>query len=482
MKRGLLLVLLVAACDALPGTTTSVRQAEEPHPPNLRYQLGDVPPVSDTASAAELSGAFRSAAATALPAVVSIRVTTVASAPFQATDLPQRALGSGSGFIIDEQGHVVTNHHVIQGAEQILVVLPDGRDFEAELIGADRDTDVAVIRIAPRNGEPLPVSALGDSDRLRVGDWVLALGNPLSLEFTVTAGIVSARNRNLGILGNNENTQLEAFIQTDAAINPGNSGGPLVDLAGRVIGVNAAIESATGFFTGAGFAIPINLAAKVARDLIEYGVVHRPRLGVSIQDVNAADAEMYSLPAVSGAEISSVSPGDPADRAGLRMGDVVVSVEGEPIRNVSDLQTRIAQLQPGERVRLGIVRYGESLEATVELGRFEPAPRVATRESERPVVGGLLGFTVSPVSRAVALRAGLRGGAVQIFDVDPFGPAQGMVPSGWVVVSINGRDVHTVDDVQAIARTVERGDVVSVVAADPRQEQPAPTIYNYRVR
>ena len=488
-RTGLLAALLaLGACDAVDSGTTTVR-ATEPHPPNLRYQLGDVAAIRDTTSAVQLSGAFRAAAATALPAVVAIRVTTTAfdrrtppSMQDGGEDGPRRAIGSGSGFILDGDGHILTNHHVIRNAEQITVVLPDGRDYEAEIVGSDPNTDIGVIRIEPRPGETLPVSSLGDSDHLRVGDWVLALGNPLGLEFTVTAGIVSARDRTLGILNNEDNTQLEAFIQTDAAINPGNSGGPMVDLAGRVVGINSAIESQTGFFSGAGFAIPINLATKVARDLMESGVVHRPRLGVSIQDVNAADAELYRLPAISGAEISSVSPGDPADRAGVRMGDVVVAVDDEPVRSVSDLQTRIARLQPGHRVRLGIIRYGESLEATVELGEFAPARSRTAVEQAAPSRGGLLGFTVAPVSRAMAVRAGFREGAVQIFEVDPFGPASGHLPAGWLPLRINDRDIRSVRDVETIASSLRRGDIVSVVAVNPMDDPPSPTIYNYRVR
>src|SRR5687768_2065109 len=297
----------------------------------VREKLGPVPATLDTATAARLSGAFRGAADRALPAVVQISVTTQPTArentgrqPQQfELPLPFRGLpgipdgldpqerrggrGTGSGVIFDERGYVLTNNHVVQNAATVRIVMVDGREYDAKVIGTDLQTDVAVAKIEPRNGEKFPVAPLGSSDRLKVGDWVLALGSPLGLDFTVTAGIVSAKNRALGIIdAPTAGTSLEAFIQTDAAINPGNSGGPLVDLLGNVIGINTAIQSPTGYFAGAGFAIPIDLAAKVAKDIIESGVVRRPRLGIEVGSINEADAEVYKLPSVSGAEVASV--------------------------------------------------------------------------------------------------------------------------------------------------------------------------------
>src|SRR5690606_12328277 len=202
------------------------------------------------------------------------------------------------------------------------------------------------------------------------------------LTFTATAGIVSAKGRSIGILAEGAGeTALESFIQTDAAINPGNSGGPLVDLNGRVIGINTAIESPTGFFSGAGFAIPIDLARKVANDIVQYGAVHRPRLGIGINDVNAAVAEVYGLPSVSGVEITRLEPGTPADRAGLQLGDVILTIDDQPVQSVPDLQARVAQYQPGDRIAIGFIRYGQSMRTTVELGEFEPTE--VTRPSPR---------------------------------------------------------------------------------------------------
>jgi serine protease Do len=443
----------------------------------------------DTATAFALSSAFRAAASRALPAVLRINVTAVAPTPqgvaANAARDPRRAKATGSGFLIDSLGHILTNNHVLANAQRVSVVFADGRETEAEVVATDPNTDIGVIRVSPQGLGRLAPATFADSDSLRVGDWVLALGNPLELNFTVTAGIVSAKGRNLDILRNQDNTQLEAFIQTDAAINPGNSGGPLVDLFGRAVGINTAIQTQTGFFAGAGFAIPINLARKVAGDLIRYGVVHRPRLGVSIQDVNAADAELYRLPAITGVEISSVTPGLPAERAGLQLGDVVVALEGTPVHTVAELQDRIARLQPGGKVRLSLIRSGAPVEKTVELAEFAQA-RERPRVNAAPPAGvGPLGFAVEPLSREMLTTAGLEGDHVLISGVDRFGPAADNdppVPPGVVLLRINGEEVHTPEDVAQLARTLKPGQIVSVVVLAVNDPERAPTVFNYRLR
>jgi serine protease Do len=470
-------VAVIAAC----GDREAVQAQTRPVP--VRLQGRPLP--IDTATAFALSNAFRAAADRAMPAVVRINVTTVVqNTNPQSNREPRRARGSGSGFLIDNDGHVLTNNHVIANAERVSVVLADGRETEAKVIAADRNTDVAVVRVdASKLGEIEPAT-IADSDSLRVGDWVLALGNPLDLSFTVTAGIVSAKGRDLQILRNNEGTQLEAFIQTDAAINPGNSGGPLVDLYGRVVGINTAIQSQTGFFGGAGFAIPINLARKVAGDLIKFGVVHRPRLGVVIQDVTAADAEFYKLPSISGVEIASVTPGLPAEKAGLRLGDVVLTLEGSPVSKVSELQDRIARMQPGSRVKLGVFRSGKTVDVSVELAQFEMA-RQAVAEPARAASGlALLGFVVEPARAPDGARVGVSlENKLQISAVDRFGPAyEASIFPGWILLSLNGEDVQTVQDVEQIARGLKPGQVVSIVVLNPQSAEPSPTIFNYRVR
>ncbi|HSJ14984.1 MAG TPA: trypsin-like peptidase domain-containing protein [Longimicrobiales bacterium] len=485
-NAALLLLVGGTACEIAENARAEPRDDARAE---LERQLGGaVPLVLDTASAVRLSGAFRGAAATALDAVVQIAVTSrgvlrAPPGPFHDFAIPndgqERLMqGNGSGFIFDERGHILTNHHVIENAVDIRVTLVDGREFGAELVGSDPNSDVAVIRI---QGDDLPVAAIGDSDNLKVGDWVLALGSPLGLRFTVTAGIVSATGRNIGILGR-AGTELEAFIQTDAAINPGNSGGPLVDLKGRVVGINSAIQTQTGYFAGAGFAIPINLARKFADDLVEYGVVHRPRLGVVIDEVNDADAEVYKLPRVGGVEVRAVTPGDAADRAGVRMGDVILNINGEPVAGVSELQARIARFQPGEEVELGIARYGTVLSAKVKLGEFEAAPR---RTSDVRLERGSLGFTVAPmpVEYAGALGRPGRRDVPIVQEVDQLGPAfEARLRPSHVILQVNGREVRTVADVRRATARLGSGDVVSLVVLDPRQEEALPTIINYRIR
>ena len=492
---GFLGIVSALGCSGSEPAVAQTQQAQQ----EVREALGNAPIALDTATASRLSGAFRSAAATALPAVVQIQVQSMAEVsrariPFvlpgaPSPDEPQVQRGTGSGFIIDADGHILTNNHVVEGAHSITVRLADGREYGAEVVGTDPNTDVAVVRVDPVDGESLPVSRFGDSDELKVGDWVLALGNPLGLDFTVTAGIVSAKNRNIGILRNETLTQLEAFIQTDAAINRGNSGGPMVDLLGRVVGINSAIESPTGFFTGAGFAIPINLARKVASDLISYGVVHRPRLGISITEVDAADAEVYGLPQVSGAEISTVpQQGTPAAEAGLQIGDVIVSIDGQDIRNVAELQARVARLQPGETIDVAVIRYGERLTKQVRLGEFEQVAQASSPRSQAADSDMRLGFRVGPVPAQIAQAVNAPGDQfVAITEVDPVGPVATFFGdvrgAGPILLKINGRDVRSVADVQRIARSVEPGDVVSLVfmsTAGANANQP--TIYNYRVR
>ncbi|HEX6309721.1 MAG TPA: trypsin-like peptidase domain-containing protein [Longimicrobiales bacterium] len=491
MAGVLLSAIVLASCDqiALNGTRaqeTAPIEAQD----RIEQQLGDLPSTFDTTAAARLSGAFRAASARALPAVVQISTVAVTELPttgffpgLQQETVPQRTQGTGSGFIFDERGYILTNHHVVRNAVNVKVALLDGREFTANVIGSDPSTDIGVIRI-DANGEDLPVIELGDSERLRVGDWVIALGNPLGLTFTATAGIVSAKARSIGILAESGagETALEAFIQTDAAINPGNSGGPLVDLNGRVIGINTAIESPTGFFTGAGFAIPIDLAKKVANDIVEYGTVHRPRLGVAITDVNAADAEVYGLASISGVEVTQVTPGTPADRAGLQLGDVILRIDDQAVNTVPDLQSRVAQYQPGDRIDVGFVRYGKAMKTTVQLGEFEPAqiatPVAQPREDTNP-----LGFSVTTLPPNMR-TAQFRGNDVPVVArVDQLGPAAGSgLRRGQVIRRFNGQEIRNVRDLERAAAQVRAGQVVSLIVVDATSPDALPTIVNYRVQ
>ncbi|HSJ06376.1 MAG TPA: trypsin-like peptidase domain-containing protein [Longimicrobiales bacterium] len=448
---------------------------------------------SDTATALALSSAFRAAAERTLPAVVFIAVEQTAPMargdqletipePFRdffrmprPDDRPRQ--GTGSGFIIDAGGHILTNAHVVADASRLTVRLVDGREYTARVVGSDVSTDVAVIRVEPRPGETLPVAPLGDSDALRVGDWVLALGNPLGLDFTVTAGIVSARGRQI-----TGPTNLESFIQTDAAINPGNSGGPLIDLFGRVVGVNSAIFGSDRF-VGYGFAVPIRLARRVASDLLEYGYLRRPQLGAEVRSVLAVDAEVYDLAEVRGALIVALNPPDgPAATAGLRAGDIVLSLDGQPVRDDVHLITSLADLRPGQDVTLGVLRDGGRRDVRVRLGEFErPARPQAGQPEARDQPEQVLGFTVRDIRPADAQRVGFRGeGGVVVQDVPRFGAAAGAgIQAGTVILAVNGQRVRSAEQVRTIARTIQAGSAVSLVV---HRQDVGEMVVNYRTR
>ena len=485
----LALLFVAAGCR---GDNAANAQQTRTTTAQVREQLGPVPAQLDTATAARLSGAFRGAADRALPAVVQIRVTTSPQTvaannqrrflppgfniPGMPDDLdPQeqpRGRGTGSGFIFDPRGYILTNNHVVENASAVRVVLVNGREYDAKVVGTDPYSDVAVIKIEPRNGDKFAVANFGSSENLRVGDWVLALGSPLGLDFTVTAGIVSAFSRSIDIMPSSaQQSGLESFIQTDAAINPGNSGGPLVDLMGNVIGVNTAIQSSTGFFAGAGFAIPIDLAQKNAKDIIEYGAVHRPRLGVEVGRITEADAEVFKLPSVGGAAISSVQPGQPADRAGIKMGDVVVSLDGKPIRSQPQFMQELAEHRPGEEVTLGLVRYGQPMQVKVKLGEFEAPKREVASAPRRTTSEELLGFRAAPLTQELARQIRYPSevkNQVVIASINRYGPAAEKIPSvGWEVVSINGQQIDSPSDVERVANRLKPGDVVSLVLRSP---------------
>jgi Do/DeqQ family serine protease len=378
---------------------------------------------------------------------------------------------------VDPQGHILTNNHVVADASELTVLLVDGREFSARVIGGNVETDIAVIKIdAP--GESLPIAVLGDSDRVRVGDWVLALGNPLGLNFTVTAGIVSATGRAI----TQGNLQLEAFIQTDAVINPGNSGGPLIDLFGRVIGVNSAIFGSDRF-VGYGFAVPITLARRVMSDLLEFGYLRRPRLGVSVKAVSAVEAELYSLPEVRGALVTSVQDDLPAQRAGIRMGDVVVSVNGSPIVHDTDFVTRLARLQPNEEITLGIIRDGRPENVRVTLGEFPRAETSDTPAGPSPeeAPAQVLGFAVADLTPQIAQEVQYRGeGGVIVRQVMPgSSAARAGIQRDSIVLAINGQRVNSAAQVREIAGRIARGSPIAVIVHDANLGE---VLLTYRAR
>ena len=495
--------LVSASCGDKAGAQTSASTREQ-----IRARMGDAPARIDTTTATHLSAAFRGAAERALPAVVRVSVTTLARQvastqnsrnsrifpfPFGGGDNgddeggadPRGGRGTGSGFVIDPRGYILTNNHVVEDADRVIVNMVDGREYTARVIGRDPQTDVGVIKIDPRPGETLTPVEFGSSDDLHVGDWVIALGNPLNLQFTVTAGIVSAKGRNLNILNPQGGTALESYIQTDAVINPGNSGGPMVDLTGKVVGINSAIETMTGVWAGNGFAIPIDLARKVANDIVEYGHVRRPRLGVTVGTVKAADAEVFHLPTVSGALITGVQAGEPGEQGGLKMGDVVVQLNDMPIHTQTEFMEELARLRPGETAHLGVIRYGQRLNVNVKLGEF-PTENTPIRPASAPAPStmGLLGFTAQPMNPNIAaqLRTNVTSGVV-VTNIDPLSSAAEILGTrgGFVVRSINGTPVNSQADIDRINRSLRPGQAVSLVVRFGGQ-QDFDTIVNYKVR
>lgn len=450
--------------------------------------------------ALDLSQAFVNVSGVVTPAVVRIESRRTVTAAQQQEQMPeafrrffdapeggapQQRLSGGSGFIVSSDGYILTNDHVVAGSDQVRVYLPDRRYFNARVVGTDPYTDVAVIKVDV--DEALPTLSLGSSDEVRVGEWVLAIGNPGfgsgggdQLDYTVTAGIVSARGRSLDLIrrelqrdgiGNDlTGFAIEDYIQTDAVINPGNSGGPMVDLQGRVVGINSAIASATGFYQGYGFAIPIDLARRIMEDLIEYGHVRRPQLGVSIEEVFAEDAEAFGLPSVSGVLVQTVAEGGPADAAGMEQGDVIVSIEGERIGYVSQLQGEVAMYRPGDRIDVTVYRDGEPRTLTVRLGEApisEAAPVVADAEVE---AANRLGIQVQELDPELAEQIGYSPTTqgVVITQVAPASAAaRRQLPRGWRIVEINDRAIETSEDVREVLGTAEPGSVVQFIVEDP---------------
>jgi serine protease Do len=386
-----------------------------------------------------------------------------------------RAMSAGSGVIVSSDGYVLTNQHVVEGAQRVTVRLLDRREFAARVIGGDASTDLAVLKI---DAPALAPASLGNSDSARVGDWVFAVGNPLgeALTFTVTSGIISAKGRVLD-LPNRTAESIQDFIQTDAPINPGSSGGPLIDTRGQVIGINAAIASPTGSYTGYGFAVPINLARIVMQQLVVHGRVERSALGVQVRDADADDAAYVGLPRIGGVLVEDVpGPSSSASRAGVRPGDVIIAIDGAGIDHVAQLQEAIGYQPPGRLVALQIARKGgERVTLRVPLQRV-PSDSSPTRVAVPPldtVAGGavtpLLGVRVAPTDavtiRELRLPPGVRG--LVIVDVTDDSPAAGRVATPDdggpdILLSVEGQPLGSADALRASLRRAGPGAVVTL--------------------
>ena len=452
-------------------------------------------PVNVASSAGEVD--FTQAAAAVTPAVVYIRTTYSASASGNGSSEMDDMLGqmfgqrvrprqqtpqmaSGSGVIISPDGYIVTNNHVVEKADKITVATNDHRTFQAKVIGTDPNTDLALIKISATN---LPIVKLGNSDDVRVGEWVLAVGNPFNLTSTVTAGIVSAKGRNIGIIGSEDNQDenqspfgptrntpatpklnkaIESFIQTDAAINPGNSGGALVNTKGELIGINSAIASHTGSYEGYGFAIPVNLAKKVLDDIEKYGSVKRGYIGVSFAELNPDQAERLNIKTTNGLYVNDVVPGGGAEQAGVHKGDIITKVEGNTIYESSDLQERVGRLQPGDKVNITVLREGATKNFAVTLKPDAGSPNrvAAARSKSAEELYNKLGASFQPTTPGQKSKFHITNGVVvtQVREGGFFSDTD--IPVGSVITNINKQPIAGIADIDKAITSLRNGMVI----------------------
>ena len=380
--------------------------------------------------------------------------------------------GVGSGFIISADGFVMTNAHVVDGADEVLVTLPDKREFKAKLIGADKRTDVAVVKI---DSTGLPFVRIGDVNRLRVGEWVMAIGSPFGLENTVTAGIVSAKQRDTG--------DYMPFIQTDVAVNPGNSGGPLINMRGEVVGVNSQIYSRSGGYMGISFAIPIDEAMRVSEQLRASGRVTRGRIGVQIAEVTREVAESIGLGKPQGALVRSVEAGSPAEKAGVEAGDIITRFEGRAIEKASDLPRQVGNTKPGTRSAITVFRRGQNRDLNITIAELEPeqtARRPAARSSEAPKAAGTvqaLGLTVVDLTEAQKRELKVKRG-VRVEAAADAGARAGL-REGDVILSVGNVEINNVREFESavgkadrnrpVNMLIQRGDLVQFVLVRPNR-------------
>lgn len=441
----------IGATIAIGGLYTALRiyqPTSAPKLPETNQQLRTVP--------ASFSGGttdFTVSANMAVPAVVHIKTTFQSRnsyyddffAPFyeyfnMRPGYNQPLIGTGSGVIVTNDGYIVTNNHVVQDAEEISVTLNDKREYTATVVGKDANTDLAVIKIDEKD---LPFLVFGNSDEVAIGEWVLAVGNPFNLTSTVTAGIISAKARNINILGGG--TAVESFLQTDAAVNPGNSGGALVNLKGELVGINAAIASNTGAYSGYSFAIPSNLAKKVVQDIMEFGGVQRGYLGASITELDAKTAKEYGLSSYKGVIVSSVNPRGSADKAGLEAGDVILSVDGNEINSGSRLLEIISEKRPGDEMPVEFSRKNVLKKTTLVLQNDEGAAQLAELGSSD--VSSLLGATFALPDEGVKKQLRLTHG-IQISELGN-GPLKNAgIKKGYIVTEIDHKRIIGIKDIE----------------------------------
>ena len=442
--------------------------ANQTHLPNRDLsQVGELP-------------SFVQASAIATPSVVHIRSFFAEKSgdpfhgffgsPLQGGMRPQ---SSGSGVIISKDGYIATNNHVVKGAEKVEVTLEDKRSFKATIVGTDPTTDLALLKI---DQDDLPFLPFGNSTEVLVGEWVLAVGNPFNLTSTVTAGIVSAKGRSLNLL--NEEFAIESFIQTDAAVNPGNSGGALINTAGQLIGINTAIASETGSFSGYSFAIPVNIVRKVMEDLREFGEVQRGIIGVQIQNINAQIAEKYGLETLEGALVTGTIQGGAAQSAGIEQGDIITKVNETPIRGASELQEEIGIYHPGDKVQLTLIRDGATRQMEVVLRSREGKTTMneRTADGQKPSetndsegFNTKLGVQLEAITLTEKGKLGLENG-VKVVKLRKGKLLDAGLEEGFVITRVNKHFVESPADVERYVASSEGGILIEGVTADGKKK------------
>jgi serine protease Do len=418
---------------------------------------------------------FIAAANRILPAVVTVQSEMMISAvprdeehkffweQHEGDDLEFFQQGTGSGIIISKKGYILTNYHVIENATSFNVTLYDKREFKGKLIGGDPNTDIALLKI---ENDDLPTAFIGNSDSVKIGEWVMAVGSPLNFSSTITAGIISALGRDIRII--NRQYGVENFIQTDAVINPGNSGGALVNLNGEVIGINTAIATRTGLYQGYGFAIPSNLAKKIVNDLLRFGEVHRGLLGVSITNVDSRVAKGVGLPKPMGVLVQGLQKDMPAEQAGIKVGDVILSVNGEEVVSVNDLQIKIASKNPGQEVKLTVWRDNRELTYYVRLGKAPVSPVSGTEKQQKNQNNFRnLGISVRNLDSGEKEKFKVNEG-VYVEEVKPGSPAfEGGVFKGFILVALDGQPIKNEKDFEKKLSGYKTGDVLKFSARSP---------------
>ncbi|MDG1841236.1 MAG: Do family serine endopeptidase [Crocinitomicaceae bacterium] len=382
-------------------------------------------------------------------------------------EFKQYGSGSGSGVIISSEGYIVTNNHVIEDASEIEVTLNDNSKYQAKIVGADPSTDLAVLKIKGGDFQPI---AIGNSDNLKIGEWVLAVGNPFNLTSTVTAGIVSAKARNINLFDRSKKdiVPIESFIQTDAAVNPGNSGGALVNTMGQLVGINTAIASQTGSYSGYSFAIPVNLVQKVMRDIIDYGMVQRGYLGVRITDITQETKTKNSLPNLKGVYVAGVVEDGSAEKAGLKDGDVILKIEGKEVNSVAKLQEEIGKRRPGDKIKVTI-RNNKGSEKNIEIVLRNKEGKTKLVSKEEIKKNFALGATFSELTNKEKKENGIEKG-VKIKSITTGKLKSLGLKEGMIITKVNNEAIDSVEKLTAKLNGSNRGILLEIITEDGKKD------------